>query len=405
MGYFRETVKGVSWTTALRVSTRIIALLRTVLLARLLTPLQFGLFGIASLVVAFLDIVTETGINVFFIQRKGEVDSYVDTAWIISIGRGILMALLIALLAPFIGRFFNAPHAVYLIFLASMVPLIKGFTNPAIIRFQKELQFQKEFWFRLFIFTVESTTAIVLAFLTKDAASLVVGLIVGGTVEVFLSFLVVKPWPRVRFRSAQAKSILGRGKWVTASGIFEYFFRHLDDIVIGRMLSPSFLGLYQMGYKVAELPITEVAVVMGKVTFPVYAKIADDVKRLRRAFIKTFLVSFALVIPIGVVFLFFAREVVVLLLGASWIAAAPALQVLSVFGVLRALSGTISILFLSMGKQELVTLVTFTNMLGIAIFVVPLVSTFGIAGAGAAASIGALFGLIVSSYYAWKLLR
>ena len=70
MGYLRNTIKGVSWIATLRIATRIITLLRTVLLARLLVPSQFGVFGIASLILAFFEVLTETGVNVFLIQQK-----------------------------------------------------------------------------------------------------------------------------------------------------------------------------------------------------------------------------------------------------------------------------------------------------------------------------------------------
>jgi len=95
MSFFRKTVKGLSWMGALRVVTRGFTYARTIILARLLVPAQFGVFGVASLALGFLEVITETGVNVFLIQEKAELKEYVDTAWLVSILRGILIFLMI----------------------------------------------------------------------------------------------------------------------------------------------------------------------------------------------------------------------------------------------------------------------------------------------------------------------
>ena len=146
MGYLRNTIKGVSWIATLRIATRIITLLRTVLLARLLVPSQFGVFGIASLILAFFEVLTETGVNVFLIQQKKDIKEYIDSAWIVSIIRGAVLSLSIVLLAPFIASFFSSQESHGVILFIAIIPFIRGFINPAIITLQKDLQFHKEFW-------------------------------------------------------------------------------------------------------------------------------------------------------------------------------------------------------------------------------------------------------------------
>lgn len=405
MGYFKDTIKGISWAGSLRLSTRLIAFFRIAILARILTPAQFGVFGIAAFALAFVEIVTETGINVFLIQEKKKIDDYIHTAWLVSIVRGIIISLAIVLPAPFIASFFNSPESYFLLVLIGVVPFIRGFINPAIIKFQKELEFQKEFWFRLFVFFVDAAIAIILVFLIREPIGLVWGLIAGAALEVILSFLFVKPTPRFIFERERIKRVVGRGKWVTFAGIFDYLFRNLDDMSVGKLLNTSSLGLYQMAYKLSELPITEISVVISKVTFPVFTRISGDAKRLRKAFLKTIIAISGLIIPIGFLLVFFPAEIIQVVLGSQWLEAAVVLQVLAIFGIFRALSGSISILFLAVQKQELVSAVTFVNMAGLAITVIPLVLMFGMVGAGIAAIIGSLLGLIVSLYFAFRILK
>src|SRR3989344_3910848 len=149
MGYLSDTVRGVSWMGVLRASTRSLTFVKIVVLARFLSPNEFGLFGIAMLALAFLEIITETGINIFLIQEKADLKEYNNTAWVVSILRGVLMSLALFLFTPYIASFFNSPGAIQLLYLTSLVPLVRGFINPAVVRFQKELLFNKEFSLRL----------------------------------------------------------------------------------------------------------------------------------------------------------------------------------------------------------------------------------------------------------------
>jgi len=98
MGYTKQTIKGISWIGAFRIVTRIISFARTALLARLLTPRDFGVFGIATLVLSFLEIVTETGINIILVQKKENINEFINTAWVTSIIRGVLISIFIIVL-------------------------------------------------------------------------------------------------------------------------------------------------------------------------------------------------------------------------------------------------------------------------------------------------------------------
>jgi len=405
VGYFKDTLKGLSWMGALRGAGRLMAVIRIAVLARLLAPQQFGLFAIASLAIALLEMLTETGINVFFIQEKDRVKTYLDTAWMISIVRGFVIFLVLLITAPFIAQFFKNQDAVALLRVISIVPLLRGFINPAEIKFQKKLQFSKEFRFRFFIFLFDGIVAIIAALVTRSVYSLVLGLISGVILEIAISFLFIKPVPKLSFESVKIKKIVGRGKWVTLAGIFNYLFHNGDDIVVGRLMDSYYLGVYQLAYKITSLPIYEAGEVFGKVTFPVYAKIAGDKKRLKKAFIKITLAISAFVIPFGLILFLFPKQLVLLLLGDKWLDAVPVIRVLSVFGVIRAISGSSSALFLAINKQEYVTALTFVSIIGLALTIVPLVDKYGILGAGYSALIGTFLAIPVIGFYLLRIFK
>lgn len=403
MGYSKQAFVGVSWMVGFRVFSRIIAFLRIYILARLLVPSQFGVFGIASLVLIFLEILTETGINVFLVQKKDDIDKYINTSWIVSIIRGILMSLVIVISSPLIVKFYNSPDAYSVLLVAALVPFVKGFINPSIAKFQKELKFNKKFSYSSSQFFVESVATVILIFIMRSPMGLIWGLVAGAVFEVFLSFLMAKPLPRPTFEKSLFLDVISRGKWITASGIFSYFFQNGDNIVVGKIIGMSALGIYDMTYRISILPITEIADVIAQVTFPVYVKISHDLKRLRNAFLKTIFTVSLLCIPVGIIFFLFPKEIILLLLGNKWLGAVPVLQVLAIFGAVRAISGVSTTVFLSVNKQEYSAIVMFVSFLVLAITIIPFVNIFGLIGAGFSALAGSIAALPVIVYFLIKI--
>lgn len=404
MGFTKNVITGISWTWALKLSTRAVSFLSIILLARILSPSQFGVYGIAILIMALLEVLTETGINVLLIQEKGKIENYLNSAWIVSIIRGIFIAISILILAPFVSVFFHSPGSLNVLLLLAIVPFLRGFINPSVIKFQKELNFRKEFWYRLIIFIFGSFVSITLAFLTRSVNGLIFGLIAGVILEIVFSFLFISPKPHFSIDKKYFSGILSRGKWITLSGIFNYLFHNFDNIVVGRILGAGSLGLYQMAYNISMLPITDVADVISKVTFPVYTIISEDRLRLRKAFLKTFFFVSIISIPFGTILILFPYEIVKIVLGQKWLGIVDVLRILVIFGVIRAISGLSSSLFLSVGKQKYVTIVTLVSIVSLAITIVPLVITYGIYGAGVSALIGSIVALPFMAYFTIKIL-
>lgn len=403
MGYKRDTLRGLSWMSGFRVMTRILVFAKTAVLARVLTPAQFGIFGIASLVLALLEIITETGINVFLIQSGKKIDTYINTAWVVSIARGIIISLLLIACSPLIAGFFNTPEALPILLFISIVPIIRGFINPASIVYQKELLFRQEFWFRSATFLLDAIVSIILALMTQSVYSLVWGLIAGTVLEVILSFVLIKQRPQFHFRNDYFKEIFHSGKWVTMYGVLHYLTSNGDNIIVGRLMGSSALGLYQMAYKISILPISEVSDVVAKVVFPVFSKISHDRERLRKAYIKASFLTFSVALCLGLVIFLFSREIILILLGENWLAAAPVLQILSICGVIRTITGPGSALFLAVQKQNYVTYMNLVKFAGLAVTIYPLVTLYGLVGASYSALFSVLIELPVFLYFTYKI--
>ena len=390
---------------ALRVVTRGLGIAKIAILARILVPAQFGIYGIATIVLGFFETLTETGINIFLIQEKEKIDEYVDSAWVVSILRGVIISLAILLLTPFIAGFFASPGAKGILILVSVLPLIRGFVNPACIKYQKNLEFNKQFFYDSGLFLIDTIVAVSLTFLTHSENSLIWGMIVAALIEVVASFLIFSPKPKFIFKKSRISEVISKGKWITGASIFNYAFENIDDIFVGRLLGTQALGIYGQAYRIASLPASEVGEVFNRVTFPVYSAIGGDRERIRTAFLKTIFVISLFVVSFGTVVFLFPGQIVMILLGKNWLSTIPVLQLLAIYGVGKAISNSFFSLFLGLEKQKIVMLSTFIRALVLAAGIYPLITIFGILGAGYAAIISVATSLPVLVYYAFKYLK
>lgn len=405
MGYFKTAARGVTWVGGFRVITRVVSFARTIILARILMPSQFGVYAIATLVLAFLEVFTETGINIFLVQQKGKIDKYVDTAFVISIFRGFVVGALIYISSSSVANFFESPNALPLLRLISLVPIIRGFINPSIAKFQKDLHFGKDFLLRTSVFSIDSLVAILATIYLNSPIGIIIGLISGAIFEIVLSWAMAKPTPKFRIDLKKTKKIISHGKWVTLNGIFSYANLNIDDTFVGKMLNSSSLGIYQMSFKLSTLPVTEVTQVFNRVTLPVYVKISDDKLRLRKAFFKTLFTVSSITIPIGFALFLGADYLVPLLLGEQWSLAIPVLKVLSGFGVLRAIVGTFSAFYYSQKKQIYSAITQFAELVILIGLLMPFLKLFGLVGAGYATIIAILIPIPLHMFYLSMLLR
>ena len=398
-------IKHLSWSFGLRWGTRGLTFVRLAILARLLTPSQFGEFAIGTLILAFLEIVTETWINVFLVQQKNSIDRFVNTAWIISIIRGILISILMFASSAWIVDFFKSPESINILRTLALVPLIRGFINPSVVNLQKQLKFNREFFYRIFLFIAEAFVSVGLALITQSTFSLVLGMIFGALIEVLLSLFIFKPKPKLIFSKPVATEIWNNGKWITAAGIFNYLYQNGDNLVVGRLLGSSQLGVYDYAYKLSSTPITEIGDVFAKVSLPVYVTLHNNPGKLRQVFKRnsTLVIFIAFIFSISLYFL--ADPIVNLLLGSQWTQAIPIIKVLSIYGFSKSVVGTMFPLFLSQEKQKYVTIITLFSILGLSITIIPLINAYGVVGAGVSASIGTLISLPVALILLSKTLR
>lgn len=399
-----RTVKSGAWMTGLRVSDRLLQVLMLVVLARLLNPTDFGLMGLALLSLAVLQQFSQLGIDQALIQRReADITAYMSTAWILEVTRGVLIAAVAYLAAPAVAAFFSEPRAVSIIRVLAFAPLVTGFRNPHIVYFRKDLQFHREFVYRISGTLAQVGVAIALAFVLGNVWALVWGYLAGEAVRSVVSYLMDARRPSLSFSFAHARDLYSFGKWITGYSVLAFLFAQGDDAFVGWLLGTTALGIYQIAYRLARAPGTEVSGVITATLLPAYAKLQDDIEALRSAYFRVLQFVSVLSAPMAAGIVVVTPTFVRVVLGPGWETAIVPMQLLAVWGFLLSIGSTAGPLLKAIGRPDFVTKVMLLKTIALAIVIWPLTDAYGVAGTAAAVVIAA--GLTSEPVINWIVLR
>ncbi len=383
-----RVVKGAAWVFAGKLAGRGMSLVKLVVLARLLSPEDFGLFGIVMLAIAALQTFTQTGFNTALIQRKDNTEDYLDTAWTVQIIRGLVLAGLLYASAPLVGWFFEEPRAVPLLRVMCAAVAVSGFVNIGTIYFRKELQFHKQVLWDTASSFVGLVVGVVLAYQLRSVWALVWAGLAAAPVRVILSYAIHPYRPRPGLDYAQAGQLFAFGKWVLGTSVVVFLATHGDDAFLGKIAGAVALGLYQIAYRISNAPATEVTHLANAVMMPAYAKLQSDRRRLGRAFLDVFEVVVTLALPLTAFIIFAAPQIVLGLLGPKWADAILPAQILALAGFIRAVAATGGPLFVGSGRPHMDFWMNLGRVSIIALAIYPLTVFWGVAGTSAAIVLG-----------------
>ncbi len=375
-----KVIKGVFWVFAIKIFSYIFSFLRITILARILLPSDFGLIGIALLTLSIIETFTQVGFKQALIQKKENVEDYLDSAWSFLLLRGIFLFFIIYFFSFFSSYFFKSPQAINIIRVMGLSVIISGFTNIGVIYFQKEFEFRKQFYYELLGTIIDFIVSITLVFLLKNVWALVFGSLSGNLTRCIVSFFIIPYKPKFTIHLGKIKELWDFGRWATISNILIFFSTQGDDIFVGRFLGTTFLGLYQMAYRLSNMPATEITHTISSVAFPAYSKLQDNLERLRNAYLKIFqMTSFFSFYLAGIIFIL-SDDFISLFLTSKWIPAIPAIKILSIEGLLRSIAATTGPIFYAIKKPKMETFWQFIRLLIIVIFIYPFTARYKIAG-------------------------
>jgi len=369
------------WATLTNVSGRLLQVLMLIVLARVLTPAQFGLMGIALLMLSISKRFTNIGINAALIRKADEdVDGYLNTTWLLEIARGVLIFGVLFLTAPFVADFFGEPRATNLIRAIGFVPVIAGLRNPAVVYFEKDLEFHRDFLYNTGGAIAQFVVGVAVALYSPSVWALVAASLSRPLVKTPLSYALhdYRPWPS--FDLDAARELVDFGKWMTGASILYWVGREGDDAFVGWFLSATALGFYQYAYRLADMPATEMSQIVSQVTFPAYSAVQGDIAALQSALLQSTRFVAFLAFPMSFGIALVAPSFVPVVLGSQWTPMIVTMQLLALYGLCHAITGNYGEVWKTLDRPDLILKTSGLRVLVFALFILPATARWGIEG-------------------------
>ncbi|MFA6814429.1 MAG: oligosaccharide flippase family protein [Patescibacteria group bacterium] len=382
MGYKQHAIAGFSFQSLQKVFIFLLNFVKIIVLARLLKPSDFGLFSLVMIAIGLTESFTQTGINTTIVQSKKELGYFLNTAWVIAIIRGFIIALIMLFLAYVMSSFYQEQLLLPLITVAALIPIIKGFINPAIAQWQKKFHFAREGLYHAIHLGAEVLIQIILAFLLRSVWALVIGVIVAALIEVLVSFIMNEQRPRFRYQASRARHIFLNAKSLMLASFFAYLNDNADDFIIGKMLNPHQLGIYHNAYSMSHKVNYELSKSAHHGLMPVFASLHKEQEqlRLRQAFKKSILSTFLIGLAFSLPLIIWPDFFVKLILGEQWLEASHILAILVVAGLVHSLSNISYALLIAQKRylpMNLHLLISLIVMIAAIIVLTPIYGLYG----------------------------
>jgi O-antigen/teichoic acid export membrane protein len=365
------------------VGGKLIAVVRILVLARLLVPDDFGLMAIALVTVQTSSRITDLGMVPALVHHQDTTKRDLDTAWTIGLIRAALLCTALIVAAPWISELFAEPRATGIIRSLAFLPVLHALGSIRVAELIRRLEFGRLAILSLTILVTEAVVAISLA-APLGVGALVAGAITGPIVGVPLSYLLAPYRPAFRSVSQESARLMDFGKWIFLSSLIATAGSLAVQLTISRKLGSSSLGIYYLAVRLTDIPVEFSGKVIGEVAFPVFAKLQGDSQRAARAFRSLFKGMAAFLVPIAILLMVFGPRFASDILGPRWEDTGPVLQILALGGLVGLLGDACAPAFKGLGYPKIVTWMTLAQLVVLLLTVNGLTERYGVVGAAAA---------------------
>ena len=355
MNLKQQAVSGVKWSG---VSMGVVTGLQFVtlaVLARLLSPSDFGLMGMIMVLIGFAQLFADMGISNAIIYRQDATKQELSSLYWLNIMAGIVIFFVVCAASPLITAFYHEPWLSNLIYLSSLIFMITPFGQQFQILLQKELKFDQLAKIEIIGSFANSTTAITLAILGMGVFSLIWGQLAGTSLRVLLlSWWGWGNWrPRLHFATQDLKRYITFGLYQMGEKAVNYLSANIDYIIIGSFLGPAALGFYTLAYQIAIFPLSKINSIITRVAFPVFSTVQNDNSRMRSAYCKVINYISTLSFPMLIGMIVVAPEFIRLVYGPKWEQSIIVLQLLCLVGTFKSLGNPMGSVVLAKGRADI----------------------------------------------------
>jgi O-antigen/teichoic acid export membrane protein len=338
-----------------------IGLVSVLILARVLTPEDFGIVAMATIVIGFVQGFSELGTAMVLIREPNPSRVHCDTAWTIQILVGVFIGVLLAVLAQPAAWYFREPRVAPVLYLLAASAALGATSNVGMVLVRKALDFATDFRFVVYSRLSTFFVTVALALLWRNYWALVVGQIIGNLFSVGLSYRMHPYRPRLSLE--KGRQYLTFSSYVIPINIAKFLRERFPVLVVGRTGDTGLLGTFNVAVELAGMATQEITFPLGRALFPSFATLTHDRKQLIEAFLHVLAAVTMLTIPLSLGLAIIAEEFVHVVLGPQWTAAVPFLRWMAIYGLIHAWTITLTghVLMVS-GYERRSTLAAWLNL-------------------------------------------
>jgi O-antigen/teichoic acid export membrane protein len=348
-------ISGLKWTSTSMVLVNIMQIVQIAILARFLTPSDFGLMAIIMIIVSFSQAFLDMGISSAIIHKQEISHNQLSTLYWINIFMGIFIFIIFYYLNHTIVLFYNEPRLEDLLYLVSFIFLIKPFGQQYMVLLEKDLRFQDIAKIDIFTKFISFIVSIVLAYNDYGVYALVYATLSSILFQTFYFVIIGLKIhiPKFVLNIKEVMFFLKFGMYQMGERAINFVNGEIDVIIIGKVLGIEALGIYSIAKQLIMKPAQIFNPIVTRVSFPMMSIIQDDIEKLKNTYLKmiNYLSTFNFYAYMLLILL--APQIVSILYGDKWLEAIPIIQVLSLYGAIRSTSNPVGALLMAKGKAKL----------------------------------------------------
>lgn len=404
MSLKKQALSGIVWSSTQIFGNQFIGFGVSMILARLLTPAEFGTLAMIYVFTGIAGVLVSSGLGTSLIRTKDVDDKDYSTVFVYNFFLSLFFYLLFFFIAPFISSFYKQPVLVEIIRVYCLILLINSLSMVQIIRLQKTLNFKIETIASLLSNIVSGLTGVYLAYNNFGVMSLVWMGIVGALIKTSYIWFNSNWRPSFNFNKEKFKKHFKFGLNLTFTGLLDVFVDNMYNIYIGKFYSAAQLGFYSRADSLKQLPVGNVLGIIGKVTYPLFASVSHDTDRLRNAYKQVMMMIAALMVPVMLFAGILAKPLVIVLFSEKWLPSVPYFQILCIVAIFYPLRIFNTNIFLVKGRSDLyLKLELFKKIFFVVIFVIAM--RFGIYGLIWGQVIYNMLSFVIESFFAGPFIK
>ena len=371
MSLKEKSISGVKWNSFSAAFGSIMALSKTAIMARLLTPSDFGLMAMLEGVMVFGDPLSEMGMSNAIIQAKVITRKQLSTLYWLNIGLGFVVFLLMVLISPLVADFYNEEQLTGLLMLLALTFILGPIGAQFNVLFQKELNFSLPVKIDFIANIISFIITVALAYTGRGVYALIYGKLARTLVStVLLVFFGLRYHrPQFYFNIREVKKLLSFGAFQIAERYGYTLAGNWDKILIGKFLGAEQLGYYNIAITLVVMPMATITPIISKVIYPVFSQISDNAEKLNRYYSKGIALLMTINVPLYFGVAITAREIVILFFGAQWTPAIPILQIASIMVLILSFGHPGGSIILAKGRADFSFYWSIITSLSIFIFI------------------------------------